>query len=268
MEPPVTSTVDRDRAVALLVDAWRTGDQLTELPADARPRTVDEGYDIQDRFIAALVAAHGDAVVGWKLGAGSVKGKRDTGHGRSIAGRVLRSRLFSAGDAVPLRDRAPVTIEFETAFVLARTVEPGDAVDDPLDLIAATHLTCEFVRSRFVDRRAVGFASFAADDAGFDALVVGHEINRTHWAEAMQSLVVEVDGAERVRAAQGDDVTDPVVAFRDFVGLARQRHMTLPKGAIVSTGTMSVPFTIDGPAAIRARCLSTELAFTTTLPTA
>jgi 2-keto-4-pentenoate hydratase len=262
----VTQTPDIERATKLLADAWRRGIQFDALPIEARPTSMEQGYDIQDRLLDVL----GEEVVGWKLGVGSVKGRRESGVGRAVAGRVVRSRLFNAGDAVPLHDDAPVTIEFEIAFVIGPTIRPGDAITELSMLIGATRLTCEFVRSRFVDRRAVGWPSFAADDAGFDALVVGPQlaagsIDADAIAEFMRTLVVTVDGVERVRAAQGDDVTEPFGALRDFLALASERRMTVPAGSIISTGTQSVPFPIRGPASIEARSALASLAFTTVL---
>ena len=90
-------SIDLDRAANVLAELWRSGKQATALPPELRPASVEEGYDIQDRLIAAL----GERVVGWKLGAGSRKGKIDTGLGRAIAGRVLGSRLFASGATVP-----------------------------------------------------------------------------------------------------------------------------------------------------------------------
>ena len=41
------------RTAALLLQHWRSGDLLTELPASLRPETLKQGYDSQDQFFAA-----------------------------------------------------------------------------------------------------------------------------------------------------------------------------------------------------------------------
>src|SRR3954452_23480041 len=105
-------------AASVLARAWRSGEQLVELPADIRPQTLAQGYDIQDCVMALL----DEPVAGWKLGVGSRLQKRQSGVGHSIAGRVLRSRLYRAGDTVPLPSAAPVTVEFEIAYVLGHDV--------------------------------------------------------------------------------------------------------------------------------------------------
>ena len=42
---------DAAPAAAALAEAWRTGRLLTELPAPIRPRTLAEGYDVQDQLV-------------------------------------------------------------------------------------------------------------------------------------------------------------------------------------------------------------------------
>ncbi|CAN5460087.1 fumarylacetoacetate hydrolase family protein [soil metagenome] len=250
---------DIDQCVGLLIDAWTGGTQLRELPASARPQDVSQGYDIQDRLIEALAP---DPVVGWKLGAGSHKVKRASGVGRSIAGRLLRSRVFASGDRVTLLNDSPVTVEIELAFVLAHDVLPGAGIDDPLSVVSGARLTAELVQSRFFDRRAVGWPSFAADDAGFGALVAGPEIAWSELAELRESMNVSVDGVHRAGAAIGDDVTDPFQALADLLAIARERDMVLPAGSIISTGSQSAPFELSGGGKVLARTHAGVLAFT------
>jgi 2-keto-4-pentenoate hydratase len=243
-------------AAAILADAWKSGSLLSELPRDVRPRTMSQGYDIQDVFVAQL----GDATVGWKLGVGSAVQKRQSGAGRSIAGRLLTSRVYCNDDIVPLPNAAPVTVEFEVAYVLGLDVQPDEKAVAGLDVVSEVRAAFELVLSRFVDRRAVGWPSFAADDAAFQALVVGSPLDYSRISE----LVVELDGQEAARSVFGEDATDPEAALCDLISLARERKMVLPRGSIISTGTVSKPFNIASPAAfVWARFLETELGFQT-----
>jgi 2-keto-4-pentenoate hydratase len=246
-------------AAQALAALWRSGAQCRELPPELRPATVAQGYDVQDQLVIAL----GDHVVGWKLGVGSTAQKRASGIGRSIAGHILASRLFGARDSVTVPDSAPVTIEFEIDYVLARDVLPTEPAFDVLDAVSEVRVAFELVRSRFVDRRAVGWPSFAADNAAFHALVLGPTIDHDDLRELVSTLSIERDGVEVVRALIGDDITDPQAALADLVATARERGMALPKGSIVSTGTQSRPFDIAGSsgASIRARFLGNELSF-------
>lgn len=238
----MTSAFDPEPAALLLAQVWRGSQQIAELPQAVRPANIDQGYDIQDRLVEVL----GGPVIGWKLGVGSAKLKQQSGVGRSIVGRVLKSRRHDPGATVRLSFAAPVTIEFEIAFVLGEDIDhrfTGDA----RSAIAETRVTFELVMARFVDRRSVGWPSFAADDSGFEALIVGDRIDERQIPELISSLVVSVDGQEKARAATGDDATDPYGALADLVSIGRERKMVLPKGSIISTGSASMPFAVSAP---------------------
>lgn len=251
---------DPGPAASILADAWRRGVQLKELPQSTHPATLTQGYDVQDRLIELLR----EPTAGWKLGVGSALQKRQSGVGRSIAGRVLSSRLYSGGDLVELPSTAPVTIEFEIAYVLGRDIVPDGPPFPVLEAVAEVRTSFELVLSRFVDRRAVGWPSFAADNSAFHALVLGPPIDPGRIPELKDSLSVSAGGQEMARSVSGDDATDPETALGDLIAIARERGMALPRGSVVSTGTASKPFTISAKSTvISARFLGTELEFRT-----
>jgi len=230
----MTTAFDPVPAARLLAQVWHGSKQIAELPQAIRPANIDQGYDVQDRLIELL----GIPVVGWKLGVGSAKLKQQSGVGRSIAGRVLKSRRHDPGATVRLSFAAPVTVKFEIAFVLGEEAKSA---------IAETRVTFELVMARFIDRRSVGWPSFAADDSGFEALIVGERFDEQQIPELLASLSVSVNGQEKARAAAGDDATDPYGALADLISIARERKMILPKGSIVSTGSASMPFAVSLP---------------------
>lgn len=252
----MSETFDPARAATILAEAWRTGALLNELPAPTRPHTMAQGYDIQDGLIAQMSLGS----VGWKLGIGSHAQKRDLGVGRSVAGRIPANALYCHGDTVNRPNAAPVTVEFEIAYVLGRDIRPDEAAFPILDGVAEIRVAFELVLSRFVDRRSVGWPSFAADNAACQAVVLGDVIASTDIPGLTESLIVLVDGEGKARAVTGDDVTDPEAALADLVCLARERGFVLPKGSIISTGTLSRPFNVAAPSAtITARFLGREL---------
>lgn len=253
----MSEAFDPQSAADLLLAAYREGRQLTDLPDAVRPRTMAEGYAIQDRLLAAIR----DECAGWKLAIGSAKGKRTSGVGRSIAGRVLKSQLHGDGAAIRMPHAGAVTVEFEIAYVIARDIDPDAPAVEASDVVAETRVAFELVLSRFFDRRAVGWPSFAADNSAFQALVIGPAIGSRDVAEVARSLVVEVDGAARVRAVTGEDETDPLAALTDLIAVSRERGVPIPAGSIVSTGTLSVPFDLTGPGTITARFAGRSLGF-------
>jgi 2-keto-4-pentenoate hydratase len=253
---------DPDPAAKMLADAWRDGRQLIELPLEARPQTLDEGYDLQDAVIALLR----EPTAGWKLGVGSRAGMRMTGLGKPLMGRVLASHRYANGDTVRLPHRLPVTYEFEIAFVLGRDIAPGESLAAPLDAVAEMRTTFELVVSRFVNRRAVGWPSFTGDSVGFEALVVGNTIQPGQIAEVGHSVVISVDGKETARGLTGDDLTDPIASFGQLIAHAKARAITLRRGEIATLGVIGKPFDAAGDVEVVARYLDTELRFKTVAP--
>jgi 2-keto-4-pentenoate hydratase len=243
-------------AAAVLLSAWRDGRQLSNLPPEIRPDTLARGYDVQD----ALIATAGDPIAGWKLGVGSPIAMRRAGIARPLIGAMLASHCHRSGDAVAIRQGRPVTIEFEIAFVLGRDIEPDAPAFDPLDAVSATHVGFELVLSRFTDRRAVGHPSFVGDNVGFAAFVLGAAIDRRQVAEVISSVSVEIDGVSLAHGLQGDELSDPVTALAYLVAHARERGITLRRGAIVTTGAAAQPIDVQHPEFdLAARYLDSEL---------
>ena len=233
---------DPTAAATLLARARRSGQLLPELPPDARPANLAEGYLLQDAFIAAT----GEPVGGWKIGLGTVTQMKAAKLDAPLAGRILASRFHKDGDTVRLPNTAPVTVEFEIAFVLGRDVAPGDLVLEPLEVIAEVRPTFELVLSRFVDRRAVGWPSFAGDSVGFEALIIGEPIDPREMSNVWESVVITVDGKEMARGLSGDDCTDPPTAFSHLMMNTRERGHTLRKGEICTLGIVGKPFDVTG----------------------
>lgn len=220
-----------------------------------RPRTLAEGYDIQD----ALVAEMG-GVAGWKLGVGSAAGMRAGGLDRPLAGRVLQGYMCRKGDTVRLPNAAPATVEFEVAFVLGQDIAPTDRLADPLKAVAEMRVTFELVMSRFVNRRAVGWPSFVADSVGFGTLVVGDTISDIEGVAS--GVVIDVDGQEVARGLTGDDATYPVTAFDYLIQHARERGATLKRGEIATLGAVGKPFDLARSGRVTARYPGGVLGFT------
>jgi 2-keto-4-pentenoate hydratase len=242
-------------AARMLAAAWRSSEQLTELPVEIRPRTLNEGYAVQSRLLEDL----GETAVGWKLGIASRNSMRKAGIQRAVAGRVVASRFLKSGDTAIVPSHGAITVEFEAAFILGRDVDPGEPATAQ-DVFSGACVTFELLRSRFVDHRAAGLPSFAADNGAFHALVVGPAIDASQIGEVVRSVIVSVDGEERARAQSGDDLIDPFQSLAGLIDHAREHRIRLRRGEIVSTGSLSRPFDIPpASATVAARFLGSEL---------
>jgi 2-keto-4-pentenoate hydratase len=144
----------------------------------------------------------------------------------------------------------PVTIECEVAFVLKRDVQPEPGRLPTVEDIRATCVTFEVVRSRFVDRKSVGWPSFAADNVGFEALVISEPlcagIDAALLAELAATAVVYLDGVTKAHGLFGDAATDLLSSLAALYAHAAERGEVLRAGDIVSTGAMCAPFDLVG----------------------
>jgi 2-keto-4-pentenoate hydratase len=237
-EPAVTASI--------LLKAWRSGELLQALPHDTKPDTLAQGYDAQDE----LFKAAGGSRAGWKLGVGSPAALRAGNLSRALIGQLGAGRLYRSGTALKMPAPTPVTIECEIAFVLARDLPPllGRQID-PAD-IRSTCVTFEVVRSRFTDRKTVGWPSFAADNVGFEALIVGEAacsgLDEAVLQQLAETTVVHLDGQAKAKGLFGDTATDPLNSLRALYAHAGERGITLRAGDIITTGAMCEPFDIEG----------------------
>ena len=239
-------------AARLLANATNTRTQFKELPEANRPRSLAEAYDVQDRMArdAGTPGGLADTIAGWKLGFGSANGMKAAGLDRPAVGRVLKSRLYKDGDAVPVPAASKALVEIEIAFTLGRDVTPTDTLSNPLDCVADTHIACELVLSRFIDRTKVGLPSFIADSVGFHALVVGQKLDVKTIETVARTAVVLVDGKETAGSQTGGDTIDAVWSLGQLMAHARERGLTLRKGEIVTTGTITKPFDAPTPSSL------------------
>ncbi|EPJ89239.1 MAG: fumarylacetoacetate hydrolase family protein [Pseudomonas sp.] len=237
---------DPAATASVLAKAWISGALMSALPLGVKPETLEHGYDAQDAFFKLA----GGKRVGWKLGVGSPAAMRSGGLTRPLIGQLQRSRVHASGVHLNLPADSPVTIECEIAFVLDRDLPPLANRQVDAEDIRTTCVTFEVVRSRFVDRKVVGWPSFAADNVGFEALVVGKSIGEGLDLAALRELaettVVHLNGEPKAKGLFGDAATDPLASLAALYAHAAERGETLRAGDIVSTGAMCAPFDIQG----------------------
>ena len=259
----MSTPFDPGPAAHLLAMATNTRRQFKELPEANRPRTLAEGYDVQDRMAREAGRSEGleDSIAGWKLGFGSANAMKGAGLDRPVIGRVFTKRLYKEGDTIPVPVGLKAMVEIEIAFTLARDIGPADRIADPLAAIADTHIACELVLSRYIDRTKVGLPSFVADSVGFHALVVGQKLDVNGIGTVATTATVLVDGKETTGPQTGGDTIDALWSLGQLMAHARDRGLTLRKGEIVTTGTITKPFDAPTPSTIVVKATGAGLTF-------
>lgn len=217
------------QAVASLMHARQSGELLEGLPANCRPRDVPEAHAIQD----ALVAALGETVAGWKVGA------RQDGtvvRGAIVASRVIPNGGSIASSKVPLRG-----VEAEIAFRFERDLPPRDRAYDYGEIASAVVAlpAIEIVDSRYRDYEHAPFLERVADFVSSGAFVPG--AIQPRWRDfdlANLDARLEFDGALVVRRTGGHPAGDPLLPAVDLVNDLR-RDNGVRAGTLMTTGTFT-----------------------------
>ncbi len=228
-------------AVQLLTAAFRSNRQIADLPEEARPRSFDEAYDIQDRLAQAL----GYGTYGWKIGLTTPSSRKTAGVEAPMVGRLFRGSVWQTGETIGHVGQWAPGVETEFAFEIAR---PPAGVARPLsrDETAATvgrcFLALEIIGSRFVDRNRLGWNAIAGDNAGGLGFVAGPEV--PDWREVDFPSIrsdATADGAPLAAGLTGEARSHPLDVLGWFYDWAARRGTGLSPGVVISTGTCCVP---------------------------
>ncbi len=221
----------------MLLEARRAGVTVEAIPPCCRPRTVDEGYAVQD----ALVDLSGARVLGWKLGATTPYWQRRAGLDEPMAGRLLEGAVCHGsavlrGAAFHLR-----MVECEYAFLLGMDLPPRAAPytrTEVEDAVAAVHGCVEVADSRYEKGLMMDAPSLVADNVLAGAYLVGPRVAK--WrSEALRRAPVKVhSGGKVLREGSGEHTGGhPILPLVWLANDRRKRGDGLLAGMLVSTSS-------------------------------
>ena len=243
----------RPRALEAAELLWRhrqAGTTIDALPAALRPKNVAEGFAIQ----AALPAASGRGVVGWKIAATSAAGQAHIHVSGPLPGLIPGGLVHAVGDVISLAGNRMRVVEPEFAFRLGTDLAPRAtprSQDEVLAAVASLHPALEVPDSRYTDFTRAGEAQLLADDACCGPFVFGPaapDAWRGVDLRAARVLATVHDAAGRVRYTRVGEgraaLGDPRAALTWLANELSRLGITLGAGLYVSTGTCMVPLQI------------------------
>ena len=132
--PPFAATIERLHlcfelhlnAAQHLFDAHERRERFTPLPPELAPRTGEEGYAIQDAFLALRAQKLG-AIVGYKIALSSAEMRRFAGVDDPQAGALLEHTVHRSPARVRAADYGRLLVEFEIAVEMAEDLPAADA---------------------------------------------------------------------------------------------------------------------------------------------
>ena len=224
----------------LLLGARLHRERLRELPSDARPSTVDEGYAAQDGVVDSLLTQFGGSVIGYKIACTNAIAQQFLKTPEPFYGRLLSASTFDSHATLPASNFFMRVIESEFAFQFARDLPPAGPRLDREEIaqsLAGVLPGIELVDSRFEVWTSVGVPSLIADNACHGAWIKGALI--PDWSAfdlAAQEVTLSVNGAIVQRGSGSAVLGHPLNALEWLVARLHARGIGLLAGQYVTTG--------------------------------
>lgn len=215
---------------------------FTSIFEGGEPADVPLAYQVQERFVAGLIAGRGGAPVGYKVGLTTERMQQMCGVHEPISGVVLASRVLRSPARVKAADYVRLGLESEMAVRIAPGAgRMGEALQDlPLHhLIDQVCAAFELVEDSGADYKQLSAASIVADNSWNAGLVLGPAIPVGGLAHLRgRRGVLSLNGAE-VNDGMSDEVLgDPLNAVHWLASHLRRRGGALQPGQWVSTGSI------------------------------
>lgn len=232
--------VDRQeigRAAATILEARREGRRLSGLPRDLAPRTLDEGFAVQE----AVIAASGERVAGWKIACTARHVQELFRVETPFFGAVFEPAVFASPATVGARTFTLGCVESEVAFRVSEDLVPRRkpyAREELADAVDAVLPAFELIEPRFdsllTDAAPLAFADCALNGG----LVLGAAV--AAWRQldlAALPVVLSIDGVVAAEGRGADALGHPLAALEWLANALSDRGLPLTAGQVVATGT-------------------------------
>ena len=226
-----------EAAARRLAGAWRTGTRIPDL-GDARPRTRDQAYAVQDAVTEILDLP----VVGWKVGAATPAIMRQRGLDEPIPGPLFGPRVYAGDATLPAADFRAANIETEFAIRTLAELPPRRAAYTAADLTAVSELLAAFDLTQSRYSEAPDDLSEIADSGNSGGAVIGTPIPDWRDRDLLRTTVeLSVDGSAPVPTYTGNWRRHPLDVFAWLVNSLGRRGIGLPAGSMILTGSLTEP---------------------------
>lgn len=148
---------------------------VAALPADVVPRSLAEGYQVQERLVRELLDRSGGHPIGYKIACTSELAQKALGVDGPFFGVLMSHSSHRDGATLRASDFTVRCAEAEFGFEMAEDVPAGPAytAETIRDYIGTALPSIEIVDHRYHNWQAVGAPSLLADNAIHGAWVAG-----------------------------------------------------------------------------------------------
>ena len=233
--------MDRIRAACDFLDEHRrTRQPAAALPPDLVPRTLAEGYEIQELLVRRLLDRFGSRPIGYKIACTSELAQRALAVDGPFFG-ILMTHSSHAGPAtLPASGFNVRCAEAEFGFEMADDVPAGPTytAETIRPFVAAAIPGLEIVDHRYHDWKTVGAPSLLADNAIHGAWVFGEPAAGSRDIDfARHPTALVVNDGERTYPGSGAAVLgDPLNVLAWLANELPKYGRRLSRGDRVTTG--------------------------------
>lgn len=214
---------------------------VADLPSEAKPGSLADGYRVQELLVAKLLARFDGRPIGYKAAATNVTAQKQMDVDGPFFGTLLSSSTHKSLAKLPARAFTLRIVEAEFGFEMGADVPPspipytGETV---APFVAFVIPAIEVVDHRFHDWRLVGAPTLAADNAIHGAWVEGKPV-LYRWSFNLGSHPVNVIvNGKPWRTGSGANVLgDPLNVVAWLANELPKHGRVLRRGEKISTGT-------------------------------
>jgi 2-keto-4-pentenoate hydratase len=241
-KPKAPATAVR-QAAARLHEAHERRERFAPLPPDLAPKTAEDGYAIQDAFLALRSDKLGP-IAGYKIALSSAAMQRLVGVDSPQAGAILRSQLRRGPARVRAADYVHLIVEFEIAVEIGEDLPKADAPfgrERILQAVGAVMPAIEIADDRNADYSQLGRHPYEliADNGWNEGAVLGEATREWHYLDLGQVLCVATINGRKVGEGRGEAAMGhPLDAVAWLANHLASQDRGLLRGEIVITGSV------------------------------
>ncbi|WP_439625699.1 2-keto-4-pentenoate hydratase [Gemmata sp.] len=241
--------MDRTAAAAdQLFDMRTTRRTVAALPADVAPRTLAEGYAVQEHLVRKLLARGGGTPIGYKIACTSEVAQRALGVDAPFFGVLLSNSTHQTGVTLPAAEFTVRCPEVEFGFEMGDDV-PAGATYTPetiLPFISTVIPALEIVDHRYLDWKTVGAPSLLADNAIHGAWVVGTPVaDWRHVDFATHQTALIVNGTRMFPGSGAAVLGNPLNVVAWLANELPKFGRSLRRGDRITTGLTTGVYLAD-----------------------
>jgi 2-keto-4-pentenoate hydratase len=247
-QPTALAGADRDRlyqAADVLLEARRTLQPIDNLPAELRPKTLEEAYYVQDLMLQALGNAGG-----WKVGA-------PTPEATPLYAPMPAAGFAASGSEIGKASRRLRGVEGEIAFLVGRDLPPRSnpySRSEVIDAMASCHPAIELLESALLDIDTADRLTAIADLQSNGGFIHGEAVEGwQNFDLADETAEMNVDGFVRVANGKNAAGADLVRLIHWLANDAQQRTGGLLAGQWITTGSWTGKILTNSGSSVLAR---------------